>query len=150
MNQATASSTFRIRRPEVVSEVFEGEAVVVDLRLGRYYSLSPLAAELWSRLDSEPDLEALAACFMPRWATDARERVEEFLARLVDAELVTRHERSAGLPAVSLAPVERTEGEFEIESFTDLEELLVLDPIHELDENGWPKPPGRAEEPAGE
>jgi hypothetical protein len=37
--------------------------------------------------------------------------------------------------------------ELGFETFTDLEELLVLDPIHELDENGWPLPPGRAPEP---
>ncbi len=26
-----------------------------------------------------------------------------------------------------------------IEKYTDLEELLLLDPIHEVDESGWPK-----------
>jgi hypothetical protein len=28
-----------------------------------------------------------------------------------------------------------------IERFDDLEELLVLDPIHEVDEAGWPATP---------
>jgi len=150
MSPESRPVTFRIRRPEVVSEIFEGEAVIVDLRLGRYYALSPLAAELWRRLDSEPSLDELATSFTTRWTADAGEHLGAFLDRLVEAELVAREERAAGVAATELEPVGLADGELELEAFTDLEELLVLDPIHELDENGWPKPPSRAEEPAGE
>ena len=35
--------------------------------------------------------------------------------------------------------VEKTQFEFPIiEKFTDMQELLLLDPIHEVDEKGWP------------
>ena len=56
-----SEASYRIRRPEVVSERFEGEAVVVNLRVGRYYALSPLASELWARLEAAPRPEALVA-----------------------------------------------------------------------------------------
>jgi len=145
-----AIAAFRIRRPEVVSEIFDGEAVVVDLRLGRYYSLSPLAAELWRRLEAEPTLDELEAAFAARWEGNGHEQLAAFLDRLLAAELIDRSTRSVGAPPVGLEPVARHDGELELESFDDLEELLVLDPIHELDENGWPLPQNRAEEPVGE
>jgi len=134
------AATYRIRQPEVVSEVFEGEAVVVNLRVGRYYAMSPLASELWSRLELQPDLESLVACSTSVWmdASEARRELETFLGRLQREGLI---ELSTPPPAVrpeleSLVATGELNLEFEV--FTDLEDLLVLDPIHDLDEGGWP------------
>jgi hypothetical protein len=135
---------FRIRRPEVVSELFEGEAVVVDLVQGRYYAFSPLASELWSRLEASPTLDELARAAAPRFGGEAcaREGISPFLDALVAAGLLVLDRRAAD-PAPELAPLGADSGDrrLEFETFTDLEELLVLDPIHELDETGWPLPP---------
>jgi hypothetical protein len=146
---------YRIRRPEVVSEVFEGEAVVVDLVQGRYYALSPLASELWSRLELSPTLGELVEAARGPFGGDAAARasLEPFLDSLVEAGLLARGRRLEASPA-ALAPLSADGLDLALgfETYTDLEELLVLDPIHELDETGWPLPPesreaGREPEP---
>ncbi|HLF57105.1 MAG TPA: PqqD family protein [Thermoanaerobaculia bacterium] len=136
---------YRIRRPEVVSEVFEGEAVVVDLKQGRYYSLSPCASEIWSRLESSPSLAELVIAARERFgdAGCAHGSLAPFVDSLVATGLVAVDVRPAGQAPPQLDPISANGGDRHLafETFTDLEDLLVLDPIHELDETGWPLPP---------
>ena len=145
-----------IRRPEVVSEVFDAETVVVDLVAGRYYAFNPMATAIWSRLAARPTLDEIAASFAPVLGglEQARAEVAPFLDRLVEAGLLLRVAETldgaptsgpAPLPVAAASPLRPAD--FEV--FTDLEDLLVLDPIHDLDEAGWPSPPARAVE-AGE
>ena len=42
--------SYQVRNENIVSEVFEGEMVVLDLETGRYFSLNPSAAKLWSSI----------------------------------------------------------------------------------------------------
>ena len=143
---------FAIRRPEVVSEVFDAETVVVDLVAGRYYAFNATATAIWSRLALRPTLDEVAAALTPAFggAELARAEVAPFLDRLVEAGLVLRTDgapeettaAAAVPPALAAGPL--PPADFEV--FTDLEDLLVLDPIHDLDESGWPSPPVRAAE----
>lgn len=145
---------FAIRRPEVVSEVFDAETVVVDLVAGRYYAFNAAATAIWSRLALRPTLDEVAAALTPAFggAERARAEVAPFLDRLVAAGLVLRTDGAPAETTAAAAPpalAERPLPPADFEVFTDLEDLLVLDPIHELDESGWPSPPARTAE-AGE
>lgn len=126
---------------KVVHDTIDGEVIVIQLERGVYFSLGGTAAELW---------ELLASGRSPAEATDAladhydadRERVaagvETVISRLLaDAVLVPDD-----------APVNRTpmigpvSGEFDdpqIERYDDMEDFLLIDPIHEVADTGWPQ-----------
>ena len=71
--------------------------------------------------------------------TEASERTAAFLDALVAEGLVSdtpgteKRTVEVALPATFTAP--------NLETFTDLQELLMLDPIHEVDAAGWPHKP---------
>ena len=105
-------------RPDVLDEVFDGEAVLVNLRTGRYYSLDAAATEVWGAVVAgEPLPDGGAA----------------FARRLVDEELAITDE---------LLPEPSDDGGPTMEVFTDMEDILLLDPIHDVDYEaaGWPTP----------
>lgn len=65
--------------------------------------------------------------------------VTDFVGRLHDEGLI----RAApdGQPRVALAVPARSSVEFSaptISVYSDMEDLLLLDPIHDVDETGWP------------
>jgi hypothetical protein len=115
-------------RPDVIDEVFDGEAVLINLRHGRYYALDDRATAVW-RLVVEG--AALDDVIRAREGED----VLPFLGRLVEEELVVVDGGPLPDPgAVNGHPVPA------IEVFTDLEDLLLLDPIHDVDpRTGWPQ-----------
>jgi hypothetical protein len=136
---------FTVNRPAVFHETFDGEVVVINLKSGNYYSLQGSAAYLWSRLVAGAAggeiLDNLAALY-PRQAETIEKELEAFIGLLLDEELLVPN-ATAAAPEAQDAP---EENELDLECFqkpelnryTDMQELLLLDPIHEVDDLGWP------------
>ena len=123
-------------------ERLEDEVIAIDLDTGAYFALDGVAAVCWSMLAAGGAVDAVvemtAADFGVARDT-VRSDVQRFVAELVQVHLLTPVDREP-LPIES-APAMNPTSEYRapaIERFDDLEELLVLDPIHEVDEAGWP------------
>jgi hypothetical protein len=137
------SAVFAIRSPDVVHETIDGETVIIDMASGAYYRLELAAAETWQCLAagaSAADLcAALGRCYeAPAERIEAA--VDAFLAELAGHNLIANGQRAAGpAPAPAAEPASRLPFPgLAIHRFTDLQELLFLDPVHEVDDEGWP------------
>jgi hypothetical protein len=120
--------------PDVLAEVFGDEAVVVQLRTGAYYALDAAATALWTQVWQGGTLGSVLDD-----ATDDEEK-RTMLADLV-RYLVQEELMPLALPGPELSRGEEDALSYPgIEKFTDMEDLLVLDPIHDidLDGSGWP------------
>jgi hypothetical protein len=112
---------------EVLAEVFGDEAVVVQLRTGAYYAFDAATTARWTALTEAATLGDLA--------DDAE--LPGLLRYLVGQELI---EVRGDLPAPEEGAGAGADSWPGIEKFTDMADLLVLDPIHDidLDGDGWP------------
>lgn len=124
-------------RPDVLDEIFDGEAVLVNLRTGRYYALDAQATSVWELIVAgEPVAQAVATLSeqlgLPPASIEAG--VLPLLHRLEEESLIRGSAPAAGdtEAAAEFAP--------SLQVFTDMEDLLLLDPIHEinLEGSGWP------------
>lgn len=118
--------------PNIMHEKFDDETVVVNMDRGHYFALSGPGAAIWDKLSSgeaQPDdLATAAQANMPE--------VETFLRLLAQEGLVTGPQ--------ALDPAQEPKGCLEgtafagtFERFTDVEDLLLADPIHDFDASGW-------------
>ncbi|MCW5772543.1 MAG: PqqD family protein [Rhodospirillaceae bacterium] len=144
------SGVFAVRGPDVVHDTIDGETVIVDMGKGAYYRLEGAAALAWQALEGGADAACIAAVLLAHYdmaAEAAGAEAEEFLRRLVEYDLVVADTDAApgATPAGQAANAARLPFPgFAIQQFTDLEELLFIDPVHEVDETGWPaQPPAR-------
>lgn len=134
---------YRTDVPDTASELFDGEVVIAHYGTGLYYSVSRSGALIWQALrhglSTRETADWLAGHF-PAAAGDLPAQVEAFVGALMDkgliAEVETR-DRSGALPEVAPG----TWQEPAVESFDDLQELLLLDPVHDVTEAGWPHRP---------
>jgi hypothetical protein len=136
---------YRINDPDVTAETFEDEVIVINLANGRYHSLRGTGAWLWHALTAGLGRsEAIDRLLGANAADpDAAGQAAAFIDRLTAEELlIAAPERAGGAtaelqtPGAFLAPL--------IETFNDMENLLAIDPIHEVDVRGWPHTPGSA------
>ena len=127
--------------PRVSHQSIDGEVVIISLQTGTYYSLRGLAASLWDRLVAGTTTDALReqlVAFYPD-QSEAAAACDAFVLEMLSEGLLIEGEAAAGtspstaFPTQFSAPV--------VEKFTDMQELLVLDPIHEVDATGWPNRP---------
>lgn len=135
-----------VNAPSVISEVIDGETIVLNFESGHYYSFNPSASEIWSSLAAGQSLAAVVEHVAHRFAADrseVRAAVEAFVRTLEEESLIRRADGGAngaaphatdGSPPGAFAPPA-------FEKFTDMEELLLLDPIHEVGDTGWPRKP---------
>lgn len=138
---------FRMNAPDVINEVIEGEAIILHLGTGRYYSARGCGAEAWSWLSASVPVpsvvEALGHLYdaTPGEITAA---LDSFVGYLCDEKLIVAidGDAPAAAPARPLPSAGGSKAAFEppaMESFSDLEDLLLLDPVHEVNnELGWP------------
>ncbi len=138
-------STFRINQPAVIGEVVDGEAIVVNLESGAYYSLRDSAGVIWEALSQGTDEPAICALLHATYsapATQIEESVAQFIAELVAEGLIVPLEHSPITPPAP-DPAAATRPPFsppQLEKYTDMADLLLLDPIHEVDpQSGWPQ-----------
>jgi hypothetical protein len=129
----------KINTPSVSHQSIDGEVVVINLATGIYYSLRHLAAALWERIDAGATPEAILGEVTAAYGNGARPLVEAFLRELSDEGLIVAGNAAAS--AATPSPLPATFAPPLPEKFTDMQELLLLDPIHEVDEIGWPHKP---------
>lgn len=138
MDRAVA---FQVASNNIHSQIFDDEAVVMDMTSGLYFSLRGAAVAVWSAVMAGATRTQLAAALAARY-----DAPDEAIAATLDTTLdalsahgliVTAPGGAAGAapsPAAARGPLEPPA----IERFTDMQELLLLDPIHEVSEAGWP------------
>ena len=127
-------TTYRHNTTSVSHQTIDDEVIVIHFETGHYFSLKGTAAELWHALEAPADAASLARMF--RDADDAVcAAVDAFLDELAGDGLV---ERVAQAPAAREPDGGRTFELPVIERHTDLEAILMADPIHEVEDEGWP------------
>ena len=141
-------SRYAVKAPRVVYEAFDEEVVVLDLESGSYYSLRASAAWIFQAAARGASPGAIAAAFSTRGDRDggnAHAAVGAFLDSLVSEGLLLSQPETATPPA--RLDFSEDAGPFtppRFEKFTDMQDLLLLDPIHDVDETGWPRPAAKA------
>jgi hypothetical protein len=128
------SQPHELRGPTVISDEVGGETLAINLESGAYFVISPASLAIWSALTT-----GVPAMALLEGATDPRQpALEAFLTKLLNAGLL----RPVDSPSEP-GEMEPWFGEdLEIQEFTDMADLLGLDPIHDVDEAlGWPSKP---------
>lgn len=143
------SSRIKVSGPHIVSEVIEGEAIIIDLNNGNYYSLQDSGAEIWAGVQDGLAVEEIVSRLRAKYQ-DNNEVIQSAVTVLLEQlqskaliELDGATSRSR-IPAQSAptAPPERVPfSPPELHTYTDMQDLLMLDPIHEVDASGWPRLP---------
>jgi hypothetical protein len=138
---ATACLTVNTRR--VVHELVEGEVIIICLETGNYYQLTDLGAAAWSLIEQAPTREQIAQG-VARMCGAEPGAVERQTATFIDdllAEQIVVLETGANAP-VKLQDPQPGEvlplDSLRLSKFTNMSDLLLLDPIHDVDEQGWP------------
>ncbi len=136
-------SRYTINERDVIAESVGGETLIINLNSGVYYSADAVGDDIW-RLVSEGRsvdevIEVIGACYTGD-ATVIREAVLSFVTELRGEDLIVEASEPAppspevgapDAPPPFVAPV--------LQRYTDFQDLLLLDPIHEVHEpSGWP------------
>ena len=146
------TTRFRVNSPNVIHETIEGEVILIDLKTGTYYSLRDAGAVVWQAIQDGAGEEGIAAELRSRYdGSDEQihEGVRQLLAELEREGLIRADEGEAAPPATPSASdngaVRLPFAVPVLEKHTDMQDLILLDLVHEVGAQGWPHPAGSDE-----
>jgi hypothetical protein len=141
---AIPGQSYRVNEPDVIHQLFDREVVVVDLRNGSYYSLSESGGMAWLAFGSGgATVDHVASLLTAVYALSpdvAARDLQSFIAELTTRDLIVACPSAASSVAPTpAAPPIAAYSPPELRSYNDLQELFLLDPVHEVDATaGWP------------
>jgi hypothetical protein len=146
------TTPLRINLPSIACEVLDGEAVLINFEDGVYYSAPGTGGMILEQLADgacAAELVATAQCAYSGPADEIASAVEDFLETLLKEQLIV--EAPAGAPRVQTDLASTSAGKAGLprapfsrpvlHKYEDLKDLLLLDPIHDTDKDGWPLAP---------
>ena len=120
----------------MIDETFDGEAVLVHLGTGRYYALNAAGTAIWELVrDGRAPGEVVELLGGDRGAD-----VAVFLDQLLGEGLLVGGNGAAPAPVAEGVNGDEWTDPPTLQRFDDLEDLLLVDPIHDvtLGADGWP------------
>jgi hypothetical protein len=127
---------YRTNSPKVVSETIDNESVIINLDKGTYYSIRGIGSEIWDALRTGISSEQLVEEAASHSADEsAALATQSFIDQLVAEELLVPAEPAETGEGVRFALPYSVPA---LMKYSDMEALLLLDPIHDVDEAGWP------------
>jgi len=127
---------YKINAPSVVSEVIDGEAVIVNMDNGNYYSIDDSGAFVWDAICRGANLLEIRGIVERSYSksdVDIDAIICELLEQFLKEELLVEasdQNKPSGDDLVA-SSFDCTFSAPELKKYTDMEELLLLDPIHD-------------------
>jgi hypothetical protein len=129
---------YKIVELNVAHEVIDGETIIIHFDSGNYYSLEGRSSQIWQWFVARASRQQILDAFQGIKANQI-ENFDKFVDILISEGLLLTEPAVAGHQAN--APIPKGEVAFEapkITKYNDMQTLLLSDPIHDVDEAGWP------------
>lgn len=138
--------------PDILFENFNDEVVLINLKSGFYYSINESGMHIWDMLINKHSTRQINVAFRkanPGMKKGFEQSVDKFVLELETEGLITPMSENVISNDISIEFYEKIRSGNGIdtelpvlEKYTDQQELLLLDPIHEVSDLGWPERKG--------
>jgi hypothetical protein len=139
--------SFRVNSPRVMHETIDEEVMLIDLATGNYYCLRHAGVDIWHAIERGADEGGIGDALELRY--DGRREqmvsaVHQLLEELTGEGLIVSADGDGQAESPVITPTpdgDGTRAPFRgpvLEKHDDMQDLILLDPVHEVDERGWP------------
>jgi Coenzyme PQQ synthesis protein D (PqqD) len=134
---------FSVDERRVAHETIDGETILINFQSGTYHSLTGTGPEIWALAIAGWTGREIAAELIARHGGEeavVEEEVAGLLERLADEQLLDPAEATERTTPVQDGLA--LNGPFvapQLQSYADMEYLLMLDPVHDAEAAGWPE-----------
>jgi len=137
------SKKYRINESKAISETIDGEAIIVNLDTGFYYSANKTATIIWNEIQENNSIKNISHFFLNHYEVD-EDTLEKYMTEIISLflkdDLILKSEPDSSPDSIG-NPTNRIKETFiipKIERYDDMAGALMSDPVHDADEDGWP------------
>lgn len=134
MEKPTQSFAYELNNSLFVAEKFDDDYVLLNTVSGRYFDVSEKASVMLDEvLRSADPVKIIEAVYSSN--AEAGREAHVFLESLINEDVITPLEgtQPSDLDEAAIATLSEGEGAFIFGGFEDISELLIADPVHDID-----------------
>ncbi|TDG36493.1 hypothetical protein EZJ43_08220 [Pedobacter changchengzhani] len=123
--------------PRLAADIFDGEYIIANLDTGLYYSIQGLAVSMVNALPFDDEKEVIMdlATAFPEHTAIIENELNIIFSELQNESIIKLNAMPADAKSKLLLPEKYVISHFN--RYADMQDLLMLDPIHDVDEEGW-------------
>ena len=132
LHRMSVHTCLRPNEPAIAATVIDGEAIIINVLTGVYYSLDGVGSVIWSLIAAgyrnQQIIEQVLALYSVS-PQQVREDLEKLIGQLLAEHIVWITAEPPDTPAKP--PIDKVAGDYhspELNIYTDMEDLLALDP----------------------
>jgi hypothetical protein len=130
----------------IAHQTVDGEVIAIDFVNGAYFSMRATAGEIWQMLAANVALDAVIARYQensPSPENTLAAEIQAFVSELLANNLLQLAEAPGTERSVQSAIVVQRKPytKPQLEKFEDMADLIMLDPVHDVSDAGWPHAP---------
>ncbi len=137
------SKKYRINESKAISETIDGEAIIVNLDTGFYYSANKTATIIWNEIQENNSIKNISHFFLNHYEVD-EDTLEKYMTEIISLflkdDLILKSEPDSSPDSIG-NPTNSIKETFiipKIERYDDMAGALMSDPVHDANEDGWP------------
>ena len=136
----TGQQNFRIREKQVSYERIDGELILISMDTGKYFSASGTAADIFFLLSNAVPQHLWGSLLTPYFSSALiQEDIDAFIAYSLQEKLIEETFEVSNSTLVLPMDYQRSAWvKPEIIEFSDLQDLILVDPVHDTSLEGWP------------
>ncbi|MBI3785891.1 MAG: PqqD family protein [Deltaproteobacteria bacterium] len=140
------ASRVRLNDQEAVAKIIDGEAILINLVSGVYYSMDGTGAVIWSLIQAGEPVERMAASLAASYDVTLEQAaidIEAVVRELLEQRLVVPDDVPSSFPTAPVAAGNGTKLPYvapALNAYTDMGDLLALDPpVPGFNDISWEK-----------
>ena len=142
---------YKIDRANVVFEIFDTEIVIINLENGNYYSYDGIGVDIWGLLKDQISINEVKKWIVNKYNQEDQSEIKEMISRsiaeLENEDLLIISERNNNIDnqinikdiGVDINLDKKNFKNPVLQRYTDMQDFLLVDPIHEIEYEKWPK-----------
>lgn len=126
-----SSDSLEVNLDRAAGDVIDGEAIIINLASGVYYSMQGIGGDIWSMLGAHHTVGSMLDRIVAAYDVspgDARRDLEAVLGQLLDEGLIQRASGGNGTHALPVVVEKKPYARPVLQVYRDMQELLALDP----------------------
>ncbi len=149
-NQVESQLLYQIDRSNIVYEMFDNEVVIINLDNGNYYSYDGVGVDIWNQLTKKISIDSISQSLSDIYPSVQLDDLKTIIIKsitdlenenlLISSEIKNNQEIITSVEAHQDTRVETNGIKIPtLQRFTDMQDFLLVDPIHEIDYEKWPE-----------
>ncbi len=134
-------TTYKINESRAMSETLDDETIIINLENGNYYTMNKTGSIIWNKIHEKYSLRQIIEFFTNNYS-ESNDKIEKSVLGLIEFLknenlILDSNESESVKPEYD----ENSKKKFikpSIERYDDMQEMLLADPIHDVQEEGWP------------